>query len=51
LQWAREHDCPWDNMTCELAAAFRHWKTLRWAREQGCPWDVETCDAPRRMDT
>ena len=31
LQWAREHDCPWDAWTCE-AAEFGHLDVLRWAR-------------------
>ena len=45
LQWAREHDCPWAETTCEEAAAGGHVAVLQWAIEQGCPWDVDaTCE-------
>jgi len=39
LQWAREHDIPWDEGTCEQAAVGGHPAVLRWAREHGCPWN------------
>jgi len=43
LQWAREHDCPWDWRTCEAAAQGGQLYALEWAREHGCPWDWFTC--------
>ena len=43
LKWARENDCPWDELTCMYAAKHGHLGTLRWARENGCPWDKRTC--------
>jgi len=44
LQWAREHDCPWDEYTGTHAAASGHLEVLKWARERDCPWDEETCE-------
>jgi len=38
LKWLREHGCPWDEGTCNLAAENGHFETLKWAREHGCPW-------------
>ena len=38
LQWARARGCPWDERTCEAAAASGHLGVLRWARAHGCPW-------------
>jgi len=43
LQWAREHDCPWDEETCAQAAESGHLEMLKWARMHGCPWDAHTC--------
>ena len=43
LKWAREHHCPWDELTCTLAAECGHLEVLRWAWEQGCPWDADEC--------
>jgi hypothetical protein len=43
LWWVREHDCPWDWMTCYFAAANRHMVVLRWARAPDCPWDASGC--------
>merc|ERR1719389_156775 len=43
LQWARAHGCPWDEVTCALAAENGHLEVLQWARAHGCPWDEETC--------
>ena len=43
LQWAREHECPWDEQTCEAAAQGGHLDVLQWARERDCPWDESTC--------
>ena len=40
LKWAREKDCPWDELT---AGHGGHLETLKWARENGCPWDKLTC--------
>ena len=40
LQWAREHDCPWDAMTCKAQGG--HLEVLQWAREHHCPWDWNT---------
>ena len=37
LQWALEHDCPWDMETCECAAENGELEVLRWAIEHGCP--------------
>ena len=43
LQWAREHDCPWNDKTCHAAARGGHLAVLRWAREHNCPWDADEC--------
>jgi hypothetical protein len=48
LQWAREHECDWDLMTCARAAEGGYLEMLRLAREHGCPWDERTCALPRR---
>jgi hypothetical protein len=40
LKWARENGCPWDERTCECAAAQRHFDVLVWAHENGCPWEA-----------
>jgi len=37
LQWAREHGCPWDSVTCIYAVQNRRIGVLRWAIEHGCP--------------
>ena len=37
LQWARGHDCPWDETTCSYAAENGEWGLLRWAIEHGAP--------------
>ena len=44
LQWARQHDCPWDAETCGLAARRGHLATLQWARANGCTWDKAQCE-------
>jgi hypothetical protein len=36
--------CPWDERTCEFAAAFGKLDCLRYAHEHGCPWDERTCE-------
>jgi len=38
LQWARAHDCSWDEARCAVAARYGHLGVLTWAREHGCPW-------------
>ena len=43
MQWAREHGCPWDEMTCVFATLGGHLAVLQWAREHNCPWDWQTC--------
>ena len=43
LQWAREHGCEWDELTCLYAAWGGHLEVLRWAHEHGCPWVAPTC--------
>ena len=37
LQWAREHGCEWDSLTCVYAARNEHLDVLQWAKEHGCP--------------
>jgi len=48
LQWAREHDCPWDSLTCLLAADGGHLAVLQWARAHGCPWIKRECEDASR---
>jgi hypothetical protein len=43
LQWAREHGCEMNELTCAYAAEGGHLDVLRWAREHHCPWGVATC--------
>lgn len=43
LQWARQHGCPWNAMTCASAARGGHLAVLQWARRNGCDWCVATC--------
>ena len=42
LQWAREHNCPWDSNTCCHAARAGQ-LVLHSARENDCPWDWWAC--------
>jgi hypothetical protein len=42
LKWLHTTGCPWDQMTCALAAHGGHLATLQWAREHHCPWDKVT---------
>jgi hypothetical protein len=51
LKWARENDCPWDELTCTSAALGGHLEVLKWARENGCPWNAWTCDSAARAAT
>jgi hypothetical protein len=37
LMWAREHDCPWNNLVLSNAASGGHTEVMRWAKENGCP--------------
>jgi hypothetical protein len=39
LLWAREHDLPWDMVTCRLAVLHENLPMLQWLRENDCPWD------------
>ena len=40
LQWAREHGCPWDKMTCQYAARFGQLEVLQWVRENDATGEV-----------
>lgn len=48
LKLARDHGCPWDELTCRHAvqclALPGCMAVLRWAREHGAPWDAATRD-------
>ena len=36
--WAREQECPWDELTCCCATTVSgQLDLLRWATEKGCP--------------
>ena len=51
LRWAREHECPCNEGTCERPEGVGTWALLRWAREHGCPWnEVEVCLAGATRD-
>jgi hypothetical protein len=39
LMYARDHGCPWDIVTTNLAAEAGHLDCLQYAHENGCPWD------------
>ena len=41
MKWAREHDCQWNEETCEFAADNGQLEVLRWAIEHGCPGGEE----------
>jgi hypothetical protein len=41
--WAKLNGCPWDELTCQLAAKYGQLEALRWAREHGCKWDAMVC--------
>ena len=43
LAWARVNGCPWEMLTCAIAAKGGHLEVLEWAREHGCEWDELTC--------
>jgi len=54
LKWLREHDCPWDSLTCALAAEGGHLEVLQWAWKHGCQWeedleDLQRYESPRNM--
>jgi hypothetical protein len=42
LQWAREHDCPWDSQTRQCDVAFGHLEVLTWLDEHGAPESFTT---------
>ena len=48
LQWAREHDCPWNASTCVYAAMFGQLEVLRWVRENDATGEVWIEDLVRR---
>jgi len=37
LQWARDHDCLWNERTREWAVQNRDTEMLRWLDEHGAP--------------
>jgi hypothetical protein len=37
--WARQHDCPWNEWACYVAAEGGHLAVLKWARANGCKWN------------
>ena len=38
LQHLHENGCPWDEVTCRVAAEYGHLECLKYAHENGCPW-------------
>ena len=42
LQYAHEHSCPWDTVTCARAAGNGQLECLRYARAR-LPWNAVTC--------
>lgn len=45
LEYAINHGCPWNVLTCANAAGGGHLSCLRYAHENGCPWNESTCAA------
>jgi hypothetical protein len=43
LQWAREHHCPWNELTCRWASEHEEFEVLKWAIEHGCPGGEDYC--------
>jgi len=43
VEYAHEHGCPWNKMTCAAAAKEDHLHVLKYAHENGCPWGETTC--------
>ena len=43
LKYLHENGCPWNETTCERAAANGHLDVLKYLHENGCPWDERTC--------
>ena len=44
LQWAVEHNCPWDSDTCSFAAGAGRLEVLQWVRQHdatGEAWDED----------
>ena len=40
MQWARQHDCPWDSDTCTYAAIAGQLEVLQWVRENDATGEV-----------
>tara|TARA_B110000037_G_scaffold61487_3_gene75307 strand:+ start:1118 stop:1324 length:207 start_codon:yes stop_codon:yes gene_type:complete len=49
LEFARKHDCPWDELTFEMAAITSNVSILAWADAHGCPWNKLSCRAKVRL--
>jgi hypothetical protein len=45
LKYAHEHQCPWNELTCMMAAFGGHLECLKYAYENGCPWSIRVCQA------
>jgi hypothetical protein len=53
LKWARENNCPWNELACSNAVLHGHLEVLKWVRKNGCrrrrqrlrrcPRDENTC--------
>ena len=44
LKYAHENEYPWDEQTCNRAAANGHFECLKYTHENGCPWNAQTCE-------
>ena len=38
LKYCHENDCPWDDLTCVVAAKNGNLDCIMYAHERGCPW-------------
>ena len=47
LRWAREHECPWSELTTAFAAAGGHRAAV--GEEHGCPCNSATCRSVCRV--
>ena len=36
LQYLHENGCPWDELTCQYAALYKHWDCLQYAVDNKC---------------
>jgi len=45
LGWAKDHGCPWTEMTLVITAWGGHLAVVQWAWAHGCPCDERTCVA------